>query len=208
MPSVVSAMTAEPQSSASASDSFKSQIIHLLDIPVQLTGSGEAPLPLAYQKYLAYLNACSAFDEMVSKGLWTIKRPTRTDLVEVFASKSYFHSHYRPNFSKVADYPEMKAWLEGDPESVDVDVWGVKKTNYSFIDLKEWLANGGKLELDDEGFEKLKVLKRGKEKRKEKDLEKGMGKGMGKEKGKEKEKEKEKKKKREHKKKDSSKGAK
>jgi hypothetical protein len=189
-------MTVEPLSSASASDPFKSQIIRLLNIPVHLTGSGDVPLPLAYRKYMAYLDVCSTLDDMVAKGLWTIKRPTRTDLIEVFVSKSFFHSHYRKHFSKVADYPEMKAWLEGDPGSVDVDVWGVKKTNYSFLDLKEWLANGGKLELDDEEFEKLKVLKRGKEKRKEKDLEKGKGK------------EKEKEKKREHKKKDSSKRAK
>jgi hypothetical protein len=34
---------------------------------------------------------------------------------------------YRKHFSKVADDVEMKAWLEGDSGSVDVDVWGVKK---------------------------------------------------------------------------------
>ena len=90
----------------------------------------------------------------------------------------------------------MVAWLEGEPGSVDVDVWGVKKANYSFVDLGDWLENGGKLELDDEDeeLEKQKVLKRGrgKGKGKEKDLEKGKGKE----------------KKREHKKRESSRRAK
>jgi hypothetical protein len=83
-------------------------------------------------------------------------------------------------------------------ESADVDVWGVKKVNYSFFDLKAWLENGGTLALDDEDeeFEKYKMVKRGKGKGREKDLEKRKGKG------KEKEKEKG------HKKKESSKRAK
>jgi hypothetical protein len=61
----------------------------------------------------------------------------------------------------------MVAWLEGEPGSVDVDVWGVKKANYSFVDLGDWLENGGKLELDgeDEELEKCKVLKRRKERK-------------------------------------------
>jgi len=185
------------ESSAAASDSFKSQIVRLLNIPVHLVGSGDVSLPVAYQKYMAYLVACGTLDAMVANGLWTIRRPTRTDLIEVFVSKSFFHSHYRRHFPKVADYPEMVAWLEGEPGSVDVDVWGAKKANYSFVDLGEWLENGGKMELDDEDeeLERHKVLKRGKGKGKEKDLEKGKGKE---EKGK----------KRVHKKKESSKKAK
>ena len=84
--------------------------------------------------------------------------------------------------------------MEGEPGSVNVDVWGVKKANYSFVNLGDWLENGGKLELDDEDeeLEKHKVLKRRKGKGKEKDLEKEKGKG----------------KKREHKKRGSSKRAK
>ena len=54
----------------------------------------------------------------------------------------------------------MKAWLEGESESadVDVDVWGVKKANYGFSDLKVWLENEGTLDLDDEDdeFESIK----------------------------------------------------
>ena len=176
--------------SGSMLDSFKSQIISLLNIPAHLTGSGDVPLQVAYQKYMAYLLACSTLDGMVANGTWTIKCPTRTDLIEVFVSKSFFHSHYCRWFPKVADYPEMVAWLKEEPGSKDVDVWGVKKASYTFVDLSDWLGNGGKFILDDEDEKLEKVLKRGKEK--EKYLEKR----------------KEKEKKREHKKKESSRRAK
>jgi hypothetical protein len=72
-------MTVEPPSSASASasvpDSFKSQIIHLLNIPVHLAGSGDVSLRVAYQKYMAYLVACNTLDNMVANGTWAIRRP-------------------------------------------------------------------------------------------------------------------------------------
>jgi len=196
--SAVASVSAVP--SASAVD-FKSQLINLLGIPVHLTGSGDVSLPVAYQKYKAFLVACHTLDDMVANGTWPIKRPTRSDLIELFVSKSFYHSHYRRYFTKVADYSEMLAWLEGEPESVDVDVWGVQKVNYSFTDLRAWLENGGMLELEDEDevLEK-KVVKRGKGKGKGKDLEKRQGKGKGKEKEKEKDKG--------HKKKESSKRAK
>ena len=80
--------------SGSAPDSFKSQIIRLLNIPAHLAGSGDVTLPVAYQKYMAYLVACNTLDEMVANGLWTIRHLTQTDLIEVFVSKSFFHSHY------------------------------------------------------------------------------------------------------------------
>ena len=44
----------------------------------------------------------------------------------------------------------MVAWLERQPGSLDVDVWKVKKVNYTFVDLKAWLEHGGVLELEDE----------------------------------------------------------
>jgi hypothetical protein len=64
------------ESSASAFDLFKSQIVCLLNIPVHLVGSGDVSLPVAYQKYMAYLVACNTLDVMVANGLWTIRCPT------------------------------------------------------------------------------------------------------------------------------------
>ena len=67
-------MTLGPSHSASSSaiSPFKSQLIGLLNIPVHLTGSGDVTLPVAYQKYKAYLVACSTLDDMVADGTWTI----------------------------------------------------------------------------------------------------------------------------------------
>jgi len=59
--------------------------------------------------------------------------------------------------------------------SVDVDVWGVQKVNYTFSDLSVRLENGGRWESDNED-EEFKVVKRGKGKGKEKGLRKGKGK--------------------------------
>ena|ERR1700683_2031639 len=163
-----------PTSTSEAVDSFKSQLISLLGIPAHLVaGSRDVSLPVAYQKFKAFLLACHALEGMVGKGTWTIRKPTRTDLIELFVSKSFYHSHYRPNFTKVADYPEMVQWLEGPSDLVAVDVWGVQKESYSFSDLSVWLENGGKWESDYDDEEEDKVMKRGKGKGKAKDLDKG-----------------------------------
>ena len=174
------AASAPVTASTSAVD-FKSQLIDLLGIPDHLTAPGDVTLLVAYQKYKAFLAASATLKDKLADRSWPIKQPTKTELIELFVSKSFFHSHYACHFPKVTDYPQMKAWLEGKSESPDVDVWGVKKVNYGFSDLKDWLENGGTLELDDEDeeFERYKVVKRGKGKGREKDLEKRKGKEKG-----------------------------
>ena len=76
------------------------------------------------------------------------------DLIELFVSKSYWHSHLKPNFSKVSNYPLMVEWLENDSENSvsNFEVWGVEKANYNFKDLHTWLAQG-------KGKKKAKVTK-------------------------------------------------
>ena len=76
-------------------DRFKLQLIQLLDIPADLTGPGDVSLKIAYKKYKAFLIAHSTFRSMVANGTWEIKRPTKTDLIEIFVSKLFFHSHYQ-----------------------------------------------------------------------------------------------------------------
>ena len=179
-PSVTPAVTPSVTSSSSAVDQFKSQLINLLKIPAYLTaGSRDVTLQVTYQKYKAFLVASSTLDDMVAKRTWPMKRPSRTDLIKLCISKLFFHSHYRPLFTRAANYPEMVAWLEEKPGSVDVDVWGVKKDSYTFSHLSVWLDNGGGWESDN-ADEESKVMKKGKGKGKEKDLGKGKGKGKAK----------------------------
>lgn len=182
--------------SVSTVNNLRSQLIQVLNIPANLTVSGDVPLQLAYKKYKAFLVASHTVSEMVGNGTWEIKRPTKADLIEIFVSKSFFHSHYQKCFTKVAGYPDMVAWLEEVTEEDDIDIWGYSKATYTFTDLKAWLANGGPIEPEEsDGYEKIaKNMKKGK----------GKDKVMDKVKGKEKE---EKGKKREHKKKSTGKKA-
>jgi hypothetical protein len=162
--------------STSAVDPFKSQLISLLGIAAHLVaGSRDVSLPLAYQKFKAFLLACHTFEDMVGKRTWTIQKPTRTDLIELFVSKSFYHSHYKPHFTKVADYPEMVKWLKGGSDLVAVDVWGVQRESYSFSDLSVWMENGGNWKPDSDD-EEDKVVKRCKGKGRAKGLDKGKGK--------------------------------
>ena len=126
---------------------------------------------------------------------WTIKKPARVDLIELFVSKSYFHSHYKIFFPKVTDYPDMVAWLEQQEDQLsDVDVWGIQRINYTFTNLETWLANGGTLRVEEEEYMDHKQVKKskGKGKGKEKETRKGKEQGKGKEKANERKAEKEK----------------
>jgi hypothetical protein len=111
-----------PASSTVTFDSMKGQLATLLGVPLHLVGAGDVSLCKAYQKYKAFLSAVHTADQLVSKGTLK-KKPTQGDIMTLFASKSFFHSHYKKFFPKVANYPDMVAWLEEQPDCLDsVDV--------------------------------------------------------------------------------------
>ena len=103
-----------------------------------------------------HLEASHVYDQMVADGTWTGSKLTAVDLVELFVSKSYFHSHFEKCFSKVPNHPLMVEWLEGDPGNrpSDLDVWGVEKVVYNFKDLTAYLEQA-----DGKGKKKAKVVK-------------------------------------------------
>ncbi len=169
MPDVPTSVTLPPNSLLPVS-SYKHEVITLLGIPAHLTGTGDVSLSLAYQKYRAFLIAFQTYEDMVKANTWTIARLTKTNIIELFVSKSFFHSHYKRYFPKVAEHEEMVGWLNEDEDRIcDIDVWGVKKNVYTFTDLALWLENGGTLEVESQDYvvKKRKATK-GKEKRKEK----------------------------------------
>ena len=150
-------------------------MIRRLEIPHSLVGSGEATLQIAYQKYEAFLSAFRKYTVMKNNGSWEGKKPTKTDFMEIFASKSYFHSHYNTFFPKVVDYLVLQAWLrngEGSPSNDEV--WGLHKEVYNFKDLKIFLENKGSLVDEFEVGVEGKKKGKGKGKEKEKD-ERGEG---------------------------------
>jgi hypothetical protein len=145
----------------------------LLHIPVHLADRTNQSLHLGYQKYKAYLEATQTYQRMAADGAWSRKKLTAVDLIELFVSKSFWHSHLKPTFSKVANYPLMVQWLENSlEESVsDVDVWGMEKASYNYKDLKAWLEESAgkakkkgkaKVAKDDGGDKKNKKKKKGK----------------------------------------------
>jgi hypothetical protein len=161
------------------------ELANLLGVPAHLVGSGDVSLQIAFQKYSAYLIACQNLDRMVADRTWVGKKPSKTDIVELFVSKSFFHSHYTQSFPKVTKYPKMVAWLEGKGDQADIDLWGVEKPVYIFKDLDFWLANGGTLEVKTEEEEMSQGKKKGKKgKGKEKEKEETKTKMNKKKKGK------------------------
>jgi hypothetical protein len=82
-----------------------------------LIGTGDVSLQLAYQKYTAFLLTFQTYEEMVRSKTWTAAlQPTKTNIIELFVSKSYFHSHYKRYFPRVAEYVDMVAWLNEDDD--------------------------------------------------------------------------------------------
>ncbi len=125
---------------ASASDAFKENVLTQLGISIHLADRADRGLHVAYEKYKAHLEACQTYERKVADGSWTGSKLTAVDLIQLFVSKSFWHSHYKPLFSKVFNSPDMVAWLESDEDRVaDEVLWGFQKSVYQYKDLKEYL---------------------------------------------------------------------
>ena len=126
----------------------------LLHIPTHLADCADHGLHVAYEKHKAHLEACQTYEKMIADGTWAGKKLTLVDLIELFVLKSYWHSHFKPTFSKVSNYPLMMEWLENDSECLvsNFEVRGVEKASYNFKDLRAQLEQG-------KGKKKAKVTK-------------------------------------------------
>ena len=125
---------------SSGVDSFAAGILLKLGIPTHMADRNERGLHVAYEKYKAYLGACRTYEREVADGSWTGGKLSGADLIQLFVSKSFWHSHYKPLFSKVSDHPDMLKWLENDEDRLSDEVlWGFKKASYQFKDLRAYL---------------------------------------------------------------------
>jgi hypothetical protein len=119
---------------------------------------------------VSYHAACKVIDTLTAEGKWpvSLKKPSPTELVDVYVSRSYWYSHISKMFSDISRYPQMVAWLErGDSnDPSDYDVWHQFKTVYTFKELKDWIQNGGTLDLN--AKKKLEKGKERKQKQKQK----------------------------------------
>ena len=152
------------------------QLMNLLEIYPELSDRSKKGLVWCYKKYKAFNAAVQTMDQLSKQGKWPLaKKPSHTELVEIFLSKLFWHSHVVKPFAIVARYPQMVAWLEredGDDPS-DFKVWHLQKSEYGFKELKQWLGNDGTLDKAEKGrMEKAKGKgKKGKGKKREEDQE-------------------------------------
>jgi hypothetical protein len=109
--------------SSSGIDSF--EFLAQLGIPTHMADYNDRGLLIAYKKHKAYLTACCVYQAKVADGSWSGNKLTGADLIQLFISKSFWHSHYKPLFSKASNYPDMLKWLDGEKDRLsDEDLWG------------------------------------------------------------------------------------
>jgi hypothetical protein len=170
--------------SGTSLDPFKEGVMNKLGIPLHLAVRDEWGLRLCYEKWKAYLTASNTYTNMRTDGTWTGPPLTGKDIIEIFVSKSHFHSHFKKSFPKVSDHPDMVEWLnnEGDTTNPNYNrlVWGFDKATYTFIDLFKWLDDAGennrkKGKGKGKGKDKKNKEEGGSKKKKDKDLN-GKGK--------------------------------
>jgi hypothetical protein len=144
-----------PQPPAAASDDLRQQVMSLLNIPAHLAvRSSNTDVHTLYMKYQEYLQARSVMLEMIAAGTWTLPTLTNDKLIEIFVSKSTWHSRYSKLFPQVQAYPHLVAWLEHTSDAVSgATLFGVAKQTYMFQDLEGLL----------EDFKKEKMKRKGRE---------------------------------------------
>ncbi|KAF8233141.1 hypothetical protein L208DRAFT_1218516, partial [Tricholoma matsutake] len=99
-------------------------LITHLNIPSNLADHTDGGLHIGYQKYKAFLEANATLAALCASGEWEGRKPSVTDLIEIFQSKSMWHANHSKAFSRVSDYPEMVSWLERRKDAPsNIELW-------------------------------------------------------------------------------------
>ncbi|KAF8994280.1 hypothetical protein BDQ17DRAFT_1331209 [Cyathus striatus] len=157
------------------SEQHTEELIDVLKIPRDILESTAPGLQVAYQRYLACIKAVSDYNTMDKNRTWPIAKATKKEIVTVFVSSSAWYENYS-NFDKIADFPAMQSWLAEDEDSpTDLDLWGIERDYYTFLDLKRWLKEK-KEKRKGKGKGKSKEEKGGKDEKAHEDKEKSSSK--------------------------------
>ena len=82
----------------------------ILEIDEELSDHGKKGLVWCYKKYKAFNAAVQQMEQLINQGKWSLgRKANHTELVEIFMSKSYWHSHVVKPFGVIACYPQMVA---------------------------------------------------------------------------------------------------
>jgi len=170
------------RSSSIDTSSYSTELMVHLDIPSTLADRSQRSLRHSYAKYKAFLAAIPVLEMKWDNGeLPYHRKPTNEQVIETMQSKTFWYDYIRKYFPRVSAYSEMVAWLENAEDAPsDLEVWGVEKAQYGFIDLDVWLRNEGK------GLVLEGKSKKAKGKEKERAVSPEKGKGSRKHKTKEK----------------------
>lgn len=143
------------------------QVANALGIDSTLTHRTDS-LRVWYKKYKAYNEAVATLTQMKIASTWKLAEIGRTELINIFGGRSFWHSHVRSGFGDIQNHKFMVEWLERDEDDEDpsdLDVWHLQKPHYTFKDLVIWKKEGT---LDKEYQKQLRAKERAKEKAKEK----------------------------------------
>lgn len=167
-------------SSAGAKSAAKALLLAQLDIDPSVLQStlesSDKGIRTSYLKYQSHLQADSTLKQKILDGTWVGRKPTATELIELFVSKSMWHSHYSL-FGQVSNYPLLKKWLDNETDAPgDFEVWGYEKLSYNFKDMKDYMRDSMRNTATEVGTSSSLV----------RDSKKSKGKGKEKEKEKEK----------------------
>ena len=86
------------------------QLMKILEIDEELSDCGKKGLVWCYKKYKAFNAAVQQMEQLINQRKWSLgRKANHTELVEIFMSKSYWHSHVVKTFGVIAHYPQMVA---------------------------------------------------------------------------------------------------
>lgn len=88
------------------------QVANALGINPALTHRTNTSLRVWYKKYTAYHEAVARFIKMKAENEWTLADIGRTEMINIFGGRSYWHSHVSGAFCDIQNYKVMVEWLE------------------------------------------------------------------------------------------------
>ena len=120
-------------------------VANALGVDPALTHRNDSSLRMWYKKYNAWNVVVAKLDEMKSANQWMLPDIGRTELINLFSGRAYWHSHIKKAFKDIHNYKVMVEWLERDDdhdEPSNLHVWHSEKSNYTFKDLGIWKMEG------------------------------------------------------------------
>jgi len=139
-----------------------------LEVDSTLTYRNDPSLRMWYKKYNAWNDAIEKLNVLKAAKQWTLPEIGRTELINLFAGRAYWHSHIKKGFTDIHNYKSMVRWLKKDVDDdgpSDLEVWHLQKTQYTFKDLELWkkegtLDNDYRMQLKEKGKGKAKAKAR------------------------------------------------